>query len=351
MLTKKEVQEIKEHLSKAQNPLFLFDNDQDGLCSFLLLRKYIGRGKGVPIKSFPDLSKDYLSKASEFNSDYIFILDKPVVSEKFFEEAEKINIPIVWIDHHEIDKNLVPSFVNYYNPIFNKPKKEEPVTALCYQISGRKEDMWIAVAGCISDKFVPDFYENFEKKYPDLVVKSKDPLDIFYKSQIGKIARMIGFGLKDRTTNVMNMIRFLIDAKNPYDALEENTKNHTMHERFKVIDLKFQKIFDKAISIGRENKKFIFFKYGGDMSMSGDLSNKLSYFFPKKIIAVIYVKGIKGNISMRGKKCRNVLVKAIEGIEGARGGGHEDAVGGQIKAKDIERFKENIESILKSSKR
>ena len=30
MLTKKQVGEIKEHLDKAQNPLFFFDNDLDG---------------------------------------------------------------------------------------------------------------------------------------------------------------------------------------------------------------------------------------------------------------------------------------------------------------------------------
>ena len=44
MLTKKQINEIREHLEKAQNPLFFFDNDPDGLCSFLLLQRYIGRG-------------------------------------------------------------------------------------------------------------------------------------------------------------------------------------------------------------------------------------------------------------------------------------------------------------------
>ena len=36
MLTKKQKTEIKEHLEKSQNPLFFFDNDNDGLMSFLL---------------------------------------------------------------------------------------------------------------------------------------------------------------------------------------------------------------------------------------------------------------------------------------------------------------------------
>ena len=94
MLTTKQISEIKEHLNNAQNPLFFFDNDPDGLCSFILLQRYIKRGKGFPVKSAP-LDKSYFRKINEFNPDYIFILDIPTVSEEFWEEIKKINLPIV----------------------------------------------------------------------------------------------------------------------------------------------------------------------------------------------------------------------------------------------------------------
>ena len=73
MLTEKQVKEIHEHLEKAQNPIFFFDNDPDGLCSFLLLQRYIERGKGVAIKSFPSLDASYCRKVEELNADYVFI--------------------------------------------------------------------------------------------------------------------------------------------------------------------------------------------------------------------------------------------------------------------------------------
>ena len=44
MLTEKQIIEIREHLEKAQNPIFFFDNDYDGLTSYLQLRRHIGRG-------------------------------------------------------------------------------------------------------------------------------------------------------------------------------------------------------------------------------------------------------------------------------------------------------------------
>ena len=345
MLTKKQVKEIKEHLEKAQNPLFFFDNDPDGLCSFLLLQRYIGRGKGIPIRSFPEMNAEYFKKVGELNADYIFILDKPVVSKEFLEEARKFNMPIVWIDHHKTDNLDIPDFVDYYNSALGRTKKCEPVTALCYQITNKKEDLWLSIVGCISDRFVPSFYSRFRKLYPDLSIKSKDAFEILYKSQIGIIIRMFCFALKDRTSNVMQMLRFLTGVKSPYEVLEESNKNREMHIRFRQISKKSEKFIEKAKSIS-EKGKILFFQYSGDLSISADLSNELTYLFPEKIIVVIYTTGIKANISVRGEKIKDLVLKSLKDLDGATGGGHENAVGAQVKIADLEKFKENMKNNL-----
>jgi single-stranded DNA-specific DHH superfamily exonuclease len=345
MLTEKQISEIKIHLNKAQNPLFFFDNDPDGLCSFLLLQRACGKGKGVPIKSFPELSPEYFRKISELNADYVFILDKPVVSKEFFNEIEQINVPVVWIDHHDIDASTIPKFVHYYNPLFNKTKSNEPVTYLCYKIADRKEDAWIALIGCICDNFVPEFYKEFSKEYPDLVTDTKSAPELYYNSQLGKIAQMMNFGLKDRITNVMKMLRLLMRIKSPYELLEENKENKTIYQRFDEVNKKYKKILEKAISSDR-NKKILFFKYGGDLSISAEIANALQYKFPDRYIAVARDSGGKISISFRGKNVRKIVLKALEGFEDATGGGHEDAVGAKIKTEDFERFKEKIEDII-----
>ncbi len=346
MLTKKQVHEIREHLECSQQPLFFFDNDPDGLCSFLILQRYLGRGKGVPIRSFPELSEEYFRKVHELNADYIFILDKPIVSDSFLKKAEEHNIPIVWIDHHSLGDFYIPDYVNYYNPLFNKTKSQEPVTAICYQISRKKDDLWLAVAGSIADSFIPDFYKDFIKKYPDLAINKKNPFDIFYKSEIGRMARIFSFALKDRTTNVVKMMKFLMQVKNPYEVLEENAKNRTMHQRYGQINSKYTLLIEKAVKNLGEKDKLLFFQYGGDLSISSDLANELSYMFPKKIIVTVYVKGVKANISMRGKNAKNIFLEAIKGIDNARGGGHDEAVGGQMKTGDLEKFRENLEELI-----
>lgn len=345
MLTSKQVSEIKSHLERAQNPLFFFDNDQDGLCSFLLFQRYLGRGKGIPIKSFPGMTAEYFRRVRELDADYIFILDKPIVLDEFFNEARKVNIPVVWIDHHATDQNI-PSYVDYYNPLFNKNKSEEPVTALCYQVTQKAEDLWIAVVGCVSDRYMPGFYNEFEKKYPELSVNSHNATDVYYKSLIGKIARMFSFGLKDRTTNVVNMIKFLIKAKGPEDVLNESSRNYTMHKRFKDIDEKYQKLLKKAIALEKHKDPILFFQYGGDLSISSDLSNELNYLFPEKLVIVVYIKGARANISMRGENARKIFLESINNLEDAIGGGHEEAVGGRLNIEDIEKFRRNIEKII-----
>jgi len=345
MLTAKQIKEIRAHLNKAQSPLFFFDNDGDGLCSFLLLQRFIGRGKGVPIRTFPELSGDYARKINELNADYVFVLDKPIVSQEFFKEIEQVNIPIVWIDHHQIDFSSIPKFVNYYNPLLNKKKTNEPVTHLCYGITKKEEDEWISLVGSICDNFVPGIYSKLQKNYPDLTIKSKDAAEIYYKSEFGKIAQMFNFALKDRTSNVITMIKFLMKVRNPHEILIENKDNFLMHKRFEEINKKYQKLLKKASDFP-EDSKLIFFQYGGDLSISADIANGLKYKFPGKIIVVAYISGTKANISMRGKKIREIALKAIKDLEDANGGGHEDAVGVRIKVEDLEKFRENLEGLI-----
>ena len=356
MLTERQIKEIKEHLEKAQNPLFFFDNDLDGLCSFLLLQRYIRRGKGVPIKTFPEFDASYFRKVSELNADYIFILDKPVVAEGFWRKVREVNIPVVWIDHHEI-QDYVPEFVSYYNPLYSEKlekKKDtteaEPVSVLCYQVSNKKDDLWLAVIGAIADKFMPDYYSEFKKKYPDLTLKDEKPsaFDIFYQAEIGKVAKIMDAGLKDKTSNVISMLRFLISAKTPYDVLNESNKNYLMHKRFKQIEKKYQKLFQKALEIYNPKEKVLFFQYGGDLSISAELANELTYRFPDKYIIVMMVKSdIKASISTRGKGIKKIILEAVKNLEDARAGGHESAVGGHIRVDDIEKFKTNIINLLK----
>ncbi|HRZ85963.1 MAG TPA: DHHA1 domain-containing protein [Candidatus Paceibacterota bacterium] len=345
MLTQEQVLEIREHLEKAQNPIFFFDNDCDGLMAFLLFRRYIGRGRGVPIKSFPELDESYISRIDEFNSDYVFVLDKPQISKSFIDEIKSKNLPLVWIDHHNIPVSFDYENVSYYNPTLNNKRLSEPTSYLAYKIIENKKDMWLALIGCISDNFMPEFAEEFAKKEPELYkLGISSPFQVLYETRFGKLIMILNFGLKDRTTNVISMINLLINVSSPYDILNENEKNFKIIRRYEQINKSYQNLLDKAKKFARSSKKVIFFQYGGELSLSADISNELYYRFPGKVIIVAYLKGDIANVSVRGNI--NILLitqKAIKNIVGATGGGHEHATGAKMDITGLQKFKEFFE--------
>jgi len=351
MLSKKQSEEIIEHLEKAQNPVFLYDNDADGLCSFVLLRRFIGRGKGVAIRSYPELDAGYARRARELGADYIFVLDKPLLSKGFLEETDRMQIPLVWIDHHEIpeQKSLAGKFENtyLYNPSHKngKNKSFEPVTAIAYGITKRKEDVWLAMMGCIADHYLPRFSQEFQEKYPDMWGDVKEPFDAYYGTEIGRVAQAINFGLKDSVSKVVEMQNFLIQCKSPDEVLEESKGSSSLLDRTSIIRERYGRILESAEKSGKGDA--IFFSYGGETSMSSDLANEISYKNPGKYVAIAFIKGSVANISMRGKSIRNILVKILKEFPDATGGGHENAVGAKIKSGDLERFKEIFEREIK----
>jgi len=150
MISDDEIKKIREILDNTHRPLIFFDDDPDGLCSFLMIYKYIGDGKGIPIKTSPDLNTQYLRNVEEYSPDRIIILDKPQVSEEFINKAKT---RILWIDHHPIPDEAGKT--DYFNPLKNDEADNSPVSFWAYKITKEKnpENMWIAEVGCEAPQF------------------------------------------------------------------------------------------------------------------------------------------------------------------------------------------------------
>ncbi len=338
MIDKEGLEKIKHLLESSQNPLFFFDNDVDGLCSFLILRRAIDRGKGVAIKSFPDLSASYVRKVHELKPDMVFILDKPLVDPMFIEEVRQLNIPIVWIDHHQpVDVRGV----DYFNP---SPENSKPTTFVCYEAVKREKDKWIALLGCLADWYMPDFSEEIEKTYPDLFKKSSVDI-MLYKTELGKLVKLLSFALKDRTSNVTRMLKFLCTIETPYDLLKDE-KTKTIYRRFEQINRKYVKLIEKARQFARTN--LLYFQYAGSLSLSSDIANELLFLYPEKIIVVVYIKGEKANISLRGRiDVRELAKKAMKNLKGGTSGGHKNAAGATLLTSDLKKFHRNLLNLLR----
>jgi len=331
MISKVELKEIRNYLELSQSPLFLFDDDNDGLCSFLLLRKFIQRGNGLQIKTNPEITESSLNLVTNHNPDYIFILDKPLVSQEFIDEAK---IPIIWIDHHPPVKRRK---VKYFNPML-KSNKETSTTYWCYKtVDG---SLWIAVIGALSDYTIPDYFKEFRKKYPDLVSNKKTPQDLLYNSQLGKLCKIFSLINKAKHDVFKRCAHMLLKIDNPYEILNATTDAGKFITN---IAAKINKKYDDLLAVALKSKKeknlLIFSYLGQKTSFTSDLSNELIYRNPRSFVIVAREKEEKIIMSLRSDifNVRKILEKALSKIPGY-GGGHKHACGASISKDDFNNF-------------
>jgi len=340
-LDSKDIDKIKEELMNSKRPLFFFHDDQDGLCSFLLLYRLIKEGKGIVVKSVPKLDEKFVMKVKEYDPDKIFILDIAMVEQDF---VDKVNVPIIWIDHHE------PQTINgvkIFNPRIKNKKDNTPVTYTCYQVA--KNDLWIAAIGCIGDWFLPDFFDEFKEKYPDLVKNSiKNPGDILFTTEIGKLAKIFSFVLKGKTKEAEKCFKILTRIETPCEILKQETsKGRFIYKRFEKINFLYENLLEDALKKASKDKIIRFIYEESKTSFSGDLANELLYRFPDKFIIVGREKAGEIRMSLRyNKTLLFILKKALEGIEGY-GGGHEYACGANVKKEDFDLFIKRIREEIK----
>lgn len=343
MIPPQKLQEIKTALLKSQNPLFFFDDDPDGLCSYILLKKLIGRGRGVIIKGSPKLDIRYLRKVREYSPDYIFVLDKPLIDQEFIDQ---VSSPIIWLDHHPLQQN---TGVKYYNPLQYSKDDNRPTSFWAYQIS--KTSLMYGTIGPIADYYLPPYIDEFSKTYPGLIPKNpKNQGELLYNSRLGDLIRIIMFSLKGTNTDVTKLINVLFRIDNPYEILDLTTPHGAfVYKHAQKILKEYNKIKQDAITSFKEQKsELLVYVYPTKKnSFTSELSTELHYLFKDKVIILGRQKDDEIKMSIRSSKIRidQVVKKALEGVHGY-GGGHPYACGANISTSDFHKFVKQFKSAL-----
>ena len=92
MISEEKLNKFREKLISCERPLFLFDDDPDGLSSFLILYKMVQCGTGWPIKG-AIIDVNLAKKVINYAPDLIVVLDKAEIDQDFIDE---VKIPIIW---------------------------------------------------------------------------------------------------------------------------------------------------------------------------------------------------------------------------------------------------------------
>jgi len=344
MIPNDQLKELREHLVKAKNPLFLFDSDPDGICSFLLFRKFCGKGYWTMVKSTPIVDMNYIKKVENYNPDIIFILDKPLVSQEFIDAA---NRPIVWLDHHPATKM---ERVKYYNPRIKDPQDNRPTSYWAYQVV--KENLWLGVIGSIADWHFPEFAEEFSKEYPDLLPKDIKTVEkALYESEIGKIIEIIAFNLKGESKDVKGSVSSMIKINSPYEILKQDSSQAKyVCKRAIKIKKEYDSLIKDANKKINEKENIIVYVYPSrKTSLTAEIANVLLYRYPDKVIVVGREKNDEIKMSLRYMKGNlpTIIETALVGLNGF-GGGHEHSSGCTVSKSDFPTFIEAIKAQISS---
>ncbi len=334
--------QTKEMLEQSQNPFFLYDNDADGFCSMVLLRRWLERGSSEIVRSNPQVEERYAHTALDHKADLVVVLDRHSLSASFVALLDAANVPVLWIDHHVVEVPAFSDNVWYHNP-HTLHLSPAPVTALCYRITKRKDDMWIAMMGCVADHYLPSFKTTFAQRYKGFWGRVKKPFDAYFDTEIGALAQAIGFGIKGHLGAVREIESFFIACTSPENAQSELASESDFATTCRTLLKRYKELYKEA---SHHTGKLIFFRYAGQTSMSAALANELSHRHPRSVIVVAYAHGLSANLSIRGKGVLSVLNNILPAFPGASGGGHRDAVGARMKTSYLDDFKAKLEVAL-----
>jgi len=347
-ITEQELQKLKAALDASARPLFLFDDDCDGTTSFVQLYRYKKDGKGVPVKANPVVDAKYVRKVEEYDPDLVVILDKPLVSEEFL---DNVRVPVIWLDHHKPQDVSRWHNVSYYNPRVHDDKDNLPTTYWCYQLVGGP--LWIASVGAVADWHLPPYLKAFQEQYPDLVPKGyKKVEDLLFDpaSKIGRLAKIISFGLKGTAQDTMKSALVLTRIESPYEILNQTTaRGKYLYKKYQRLAARYEALLARAQAAATKEPLLLFTYEDDAMSLTSDLSNELLYQYPEHLIMIARKHGGEYKYSLRsaGKfEIPPMLEKALKGVDGY-GGGHVYACGAAVKEQDNETFIKAIRKQLK----
>jgi len=334
---------LQEELKSAKNPLFLYDSDADGLCSFLLLYRIHREGKGIRVTAGSKIDGHFVRKVDEINPDKIFVLDIHVIDQEF---VDAVKVPIFWIDHHQPQqlKN-----VHYFNPRLKNPDAYVPTSRMAYQVSRNEADLWIAAAGCLADWYMPDFIDSFIERYPELLPEKSDLTATLYQNPVGKLVKLFFFLQKGPTAEVRKSLKILSKINSPGEIFaEESSAGKFLHRCFEKVDAKYEEVLAQAKKNITKAKVVLFTYNSTQWSFTANIANELSALYPKKVIIIAREKAGSMKCSIRAQyPIAGALEKALIGIEG-HGGGHPNACGAVIKEEDWPRFLDNFKEELKT---
>ncbi|MEK6927438.1 MAG: DHHA1 domain-containing protein [Nanoarchaeota archaeon] len=334
----KRFSEFVKSLESAKKIVAVSHLDLDGVASAKVVDYALQVDRVILSEYYASDNEDLLQRIKKEKPSHVIFTDL-VIKKEFAEKVAKFAYVLV-IDHHihEQDYNSDKIF------FLDSPESGMCASYLAYYLFSKISDLskidWLVACASISDfcyKSIWRWMESVCEKYGD-------------KFRGGMIEGVDSGKIWDLQ---WKMVLGLLHFKN-------------VEEGYKLIGLKFGDIGDLNkyyVSIQKEFDLFLkkfdsekikfndgeFWEVNSESPIKSILVNYLSTKEQDKIFIFAKIKEEKYSLSARrqdGKvSVRDLLIKLVEGFEGASVGGHFKAAGGNIMLKDREKFLERLKNL------
>jgi len=319
----KTLQKILKDNKKFQ---IFFDSDVDGLMSLLITLKSLKKlGKDVKFEEVKD--REDLPKIIENLKDknYVYIFLDLGLKEEYLEKIRKLQIKVIWIDHHQIETFSTKGII-YINPLVVDKNLYIPTSAITYLIFEKivyiKENLYYSAIGIIADKGqkscekiiklasikFKESYENFE-----LIAQKVNSLFILNK----KIKRYV---------NKMQNIKFF--------------KSKELERIYKKVQKEIEKELKNFEKKKIETKNVVIYEIKSKLKIRSTIASILSEKIKDKIIVIYQKEKDKVKISLRTSLENVNLLEILKKtkIDFISFGGHKKACGAVIRKKDLNKL-------------
>ncbi len=339
---------LGQRIINSPSALIFFDDDPDGLSSFLIIYKLIRDVHPILVKGSSVNCKHY-SKYKDSMFKEVFVLDKPMIDPEFF---RCVSQPIIWIDHHSIAN--VNNNIYYFNPrMFDKEFYLPTSMCIFHALRSIKQDSfleeycWIALIGAIGDYyFDEELVKKFFKKYFPRQEIPRDIKEALYgENALSYLVKVFSFILKGKRRRVKKNIELLMTIENPLELIDgSNPAARRIIKHYEEINKVFLQKLKYIKSLGRKNEEIVLYIDENDeYGLASILSNYVAFLFPEKLVVIGRKTKNSINLSLRhqGIDVEKLLKISINGLK-AVGGGHKHACGASIPLGEFEIFKERI---------
>lgn len=341
---------FKERVLGAKRVIVFYDDDGDGLSSYLLVYRARGGDNGSTIgvrvhASAMVPAELAMRKIEENGGDLVLVLDKPYVEQAFLETCP---LPILWLDHHEPQtaQVAVARETTYLNPRIEDDTDNRCTTHWVWHALGREQDLWIAAIGSISDWQMTDIAEVFRAQHPELLGDAKDAPHALFEQPFGTLAGLMQFNLKGDASDVRAAIKTFGRVESLEELIERKTSRaKLLWKRYEHFKQQYDVLHAQIMRSLTDDPVLFHVFRDVETSFTGELSNRLLHEHPNKIIFL--ARDENGDVKLSIRSVGVPVAPAVKqalALSGARGnaGGHANACGGKINSDDFPRFYEEF---------